>query len=377
MTDALLLARHADHAVLVVQHNKVDKKLVKRSVAALRKATPNLLGAVLNVVDVRARSYQYYYYPQQEGGSGGRSRPSAGEAPAAKPETPAAGDVTGGARPRAGPRPRRPRRRRRPARDTRTAAPPRRRHRDRRTSRGRTGTWSAPSCRRRASWRRLGAGDKLRTGDTFRTAGDATARLEFPWMEVTLGPGSDAHHPREHRAVDRARAGPGRVRRAGPRHREDPRRRRRGARRRATRPAPVGGAHERRRARGSLPRARPRPHRRDQGRAGHRGDGRPPARGARRPFPRRREASTRDRTPPTCAPASRWSCAGRRPARRTTWRSSRSQEDAVLLAREAGAPPLRLEIPWLGTYRWRVAARDARGVESRPSAEGLICSVDR
>jgi capsular exopolysaccharide synthesis family protein len=65
VTDALLLARHADHTVLVVQHNKVDKKLVKRSVAVLRKATPHLLGAVLNVVDVRARSYHYYYYPQK------------------------------------------------------------------------------------------------------------------------------------------------------------------------------------------------------------------------------------------------------------------------------------------------------------------------
>jgi succinoglycan biosynthesis transport protein ExoP len=64
VTDALLLARHADHVVLVVQHNKVDKKLVKRTISALHKATPNLLGVVLNVVDVRARSYQYYYYPQ-------------------------------------------------------------------------------------------------------------------------------------------------------------------------------------------------------------------------------------------------------------------------------------------------------------------------
>ena len=51
--------------------------------------------------------------------------------------------------------------------------------------------------------------------------------------------------------------------------------------------------------------------------------------------------------------------------------------DEVLLARDVVAPPLRLELPWPGTYRWRVAARDARGVESRPSAEGLICSVDR
>ncbi len=64
VTDALLLARHADIAVMVMQHLKVDKRLVKRSVAALRKATPNLLGAVLNAVDVQARGYHYYYYSQ-------------------------------------------------------------------------------------------------------------------------------------------------------------------------------------------------------------------------------------------------------------------------------------------------------------------------
>ncbi len=51
--------------------------------------------------------------------------------------------------------------------------------------------------------------------------------------------------------------------------------------------------------------------------------------------------------------------------------------DEVLLARDTGAPPVRLQIPWLGTYRWRVSARDARGVESPPSDAGLLCSVAR
>ena len=83
VTDALLLARQADHTVLVVQHNKVDKKLVKRSVLALHKATPHLLGAVLNVVELRARSYQYYYYPQRDGTSAEDARrDDAPEAPA-------------------------------------------------------------------------------------------------------------------------------------------------------------------------------------------------------------------------------------------------------------------------------------------------------
>jgi capsular exopolysaccharide synthesis family protein len=65
VTDALLLARHADAVVFVVQFNKADKRLVKRNLAALRRATPNLLGAVLNSVDVRAEGYYYSYYHQQ------------------------------------------------------------------------------------------------------------------------------------------------------------------------------------------------------------------------------------------------------------------------------------------------------------------------
>ncbi|HXY42109.1 MAG TPA: polysaccharide biosynthesis tyrosine autokinase [Vicinamibacteria bacterium] len=75
VTDALLLARRADHTVLVVQHNKVDKKLVKRALGALRKATPQLLGAVLNVVDMRGHGYEYYYYPSR-----GRSGEGPGQA---------------------------------------------------------------------------------------------------------------------------------------------------------------------------------------------------------------------------------------------------------------------------------------------------------
>lgn len=91
VTDALFLARHADHTVLVVQHNKVDKKLVKRTVVALRKVTPHLLGAVLNVVDVRARSYQYYYYPQRGQDAAREARPAGAPAgtAAGKPADPA------------------------------------------------------------------------------------------------------------------------------------------------------------------------------------------------------------------------------------------------------------------------------------------------
>ncbi len=53
------------------------------------------------------------------------------------------------------------------------------------------------------------------------------------------------------------------------------------------------------------------------------------------------------------------------------------QSDDVLLARDVGAPPLRIEIPWLGTYRWRVSARDGRGLEGPASADGYVCVVER
>ncbi|HSB60412.1 MAG TPA: polysaccharide biosynthesis tyrosine autokinase, partial [Vicinamibacteria bacterium] len=73
VTDALLLARHADLTLLVVQHDQVDKKVIKRSLHALRKATPSVLGAVLNAVDVKAPG-QYYYYPQDKAAPGEAKR---------------------------------------------------------------------------------------------------------------------------------------------------------------------------------------------------------------------------------------------------------------------------------------------------------------
>jgi hypothetical protein len=46
--------------------------------------------------------------------------------------------------------------------------------------------------------------------------------------------------------------------------------------------------------------------------------------------------------------------------------------DVVLLQRDIKAPPVRIEVPWEGAFRWRVSARDARGLEGLPSADGLI-----
>ena len=79
VTDALLLARDADATVLVVQHNKVERGLVKRSLAALRKVTPNVLGAVLNAVDVKTKAYyHYHYYGRQKDKAKGNGAPPRG-----------------------------------------------------------------------------------------------------------------------------------------------------------------------------------------------------------------------------------------------------------------------------------------------------------
>jgi hypothetical protein len=47
--------------------------------------------------------------------------------------------------------------------------------------------------------------------------------------------------------------------------------------------------------------------------------------------------------------------------------------DVVLIQRDVGPPPWSVEIPWPGAFRWRVAARDGRGLEGLPSVDGLIC----
>lgn len=62
VTDGLLLAQYADMSVMVVRHNTVDRRLIRRSLNALRKVTDGLAGAVLNAVDFHSQSYNYYYY---------------------------------------------------------------------------------------------------------------------------------------------------------------------------------------------------------------------------------------------------------------------------------------------------------------------------
>ncbi len=91
VTDALLLAAAVDSTVLVVQQNKVDRVMVRRALAALRKMTPNVVGAVLNAVDLKAKGY--YGYSEY------RSRSALHEGtppPTGAVRRPEAGDASGG-----------------------------------------------------------------------------------------------------------------------------------------------------------------------------------------------------------------------------------------------------------------------------------------
>ena len=228
----------------------------------------------------------------------------------------------------------------------------------------------------KGSWRRLAAGDKLRTGDTFRTSDDATARLDFPWMAVTLGsstmltiPSSTvlstvleqgrAEFAGPGRDMVKIRVGEGEVRGGG----------RLVLRRsvgRTSATALVGAFRVR--AAGRTVEIK-----------GGEGtvvmDGRPPEAPAPLPAPPRGLHPGRDPAYVRLGQpvALRWTAGG--PSHRVEILALKTDE--VLLGLDVGAPPVRVEIPWLGTYRWRVSTRDARGIESPPSADGLICSVDR
>jgi capsular exopolysaccharide synthesis family protein len=60
--DALLLTPHVDGAVFVVKAGQANRDFIKKGVEQLRAAKANLLGVILNQVDIRNRSYYRGYY---------------------------------------------------------------------------------------------------------------------------------------------------------------------------------------------------------------------------------------------------------------------------------------------------------------------------
>jgi capsular exopolysaccharide synthesis family protein len=93
LTDSILLASMVDMVALVIRHNQADKDLVRRCVTSLRNVNPNLIGAILNHVDLERSSYRdyyyvgYHYYGEGREGRGKGKKPSA---PSLSPAPPAA-----------------------------------------------------------------------------------------------------------------------------------------------------------------------------------------------------------------------------------------------------------------------------------------------
>jgi polysaccharide biosynthesis transport protein len=62
LTDSILLASMVDMVGFVIRHNQTDKELVRRCINNIRGVNPNIIGAVLNHVDLERSSYRDYYY---------------------------------------------------------------------------------------------------------------------------------------------------------------------------------------------------------------------------------------------------------------------------------------------------------------------------
>lgn len=62
VTDARILAGQVDGTVLVVRQNFVEKVAVRQAVNALKNARTQLIGTVLNDVDIKTNGYGYGYY---------------------------------------------------------------------------------------------------------------------------------------------------------------------------------------------------------------------------------------------------------------------------------------------------------------------------
>lgn len=230
----------------------------------------------------------------------------------------------------------------------------------------------------KTSWRKVVAGDRLRTGDTLRTSDAAVARIEFPWMKLTLAPASMISVPSSavlSVLLDQGRAefsGPGRdivkievgtgeVRGGG-----------RVVLRRTvgrTSVTALEGAFKVRSA------GRTVEVRKGQGTLVVDGRSAEPARSLPHPPNGLRPGDDVGYVRAGQPVELHWAGAGA--SHHVELLALQGDDDAVLLARDIAAPPLRISVPWLGTYRWRVSARDARDVESPPSVHGLICSVER
>jgi len=62
LADSVVLASLCDMMIMVIKHNENDRDLIRRCVKRLRDIDADMIGAVLNAVDVQGSYYNKYYY---------------------------------------------------------------------------------------------------------------------------------------------------------------------------------------------------------------------------------------------------------------------------------------------------------------------------
>ena len=224
-----------------------------------------------------------------------------------------------------------------------------------------------------ATWQAAVEGGPLQIGEALRTGPDSVARLELPWMALTLAPGSTLRFPDAFLLSASLDEGRALVETQG-----------RDALKLVTGEAEVRGqgrAVVRRQGKTTLVTCL-------AGRFFVEGGGTivtlAPGKGT--VVLPGRAPSAAEGVP--AAPASRSLWPGKDPVfvapgdpLELRWKGDASAyqlellpvgSDVVLLQRDVTASPARIEVPWEGAFRWRVSARDARGLEGVPSEDGLI-----
>lgn len=224
-----------------------------------------------------------------------------------------------------------------------------------------------------ATWRAAVEGGPVHIGEALRTGAEAVARLELPWMALTLSPESTLRFPDAFLLSASLESGRAVVEARG-----------RDALKVVTPEAEVRGqgrAVVRRAGRTTLVTCL-------EGRFSIEGGGSVVTLAAGRGtvVAAGRAPSAPEAVPPAPATASLWPgrdpvyVAPREPLE-LRWKGDGASyqvellpvgSDVVLLQRDVAAPPLRVAVPWEGAFRWRVSARDARGLEGVPSEHGLV-----
>jgi len=224
-----------------------------------------------------------------------------------------------------------------------------------------------------SAWQAAVEGGPVHIGEALRTGSDAVARLELPWMALTLGPGSTLRFPDAFLLSASLESGRALVEAQG-----------RAALKVVTEEAEVRGqgrAVVRRQGRETLVTCL-------AGRFYVQGGETTVTLAAGRGTVVRsgRAPSAPEEVPAPPSSAGLWP--GKDPAYvvrgeplelRWTGDAAGYQlellpvgSDIVLLQRDVTASPARIEVPWEGAFRWRVSARSARGLEGVPSEDGLI-----